>query len=101
MDKYKIIWRPEAQLDLIAHITFLSNVSMDAALELRKVFFEEVNALSFFPERNPSFEMPNGFPFIARKKVVNNRYLILYVIDKGDVKIYRILDTRKQFEYLM
>jgi len=39
MDKYKIIWRPEAQLDLIAHITFLSNVSMDAALELSKVFF--------------------------------------------------------------
>ena len=101
MIKYNIVWRPEAQLDLIAHITFMSNVSFDVALELRRVFFEEVSSLTSFPERNPLFEMPDGFPFNTRKKVVNKRYLIIYAVDNDNVKIYRILDARKQFEYLI
>ena len=101
MDKYNIVWRPEAQIDLIAHVTFLTNVSMQAAHELRKAFYDEVNSLITFPERNPLFEMPDAFPFTTRKKVVKGRYLIIYAIDKDCVKIYRVLDARKQFEHLI
>lgn len=101
MDKFKIVWRPEAQQDLIAHVTFLSNINVEAALKLKETFFEEVYSLMNFPERNSVFDMPDGFPFVTRKKVVNKRYLIIFTVKEDSVKIYRVLDSRKQFEHLV
>lgn len=101
MKKYSILWRPEAIQDVSEHLTFISNVSKDAAVHLYESLVKEANSLMNFPERNPIFEMPKGFPFKVRKKVVDKRYLLIYIVDNDTVEIYRVLDARKQFEYLI
>ena len=101
MNDYIISWRTEALRDASEHISFLCNVSAQAAIELKNQIFEEVNSLKEFPERNPLLEMPNNFPLEIRKKVVNKRYLILYSVQNNEVEIYRVLDSRKKFEYLI
>ena len=101
MKKFTVVWLPEAAQDLYDHVIFLSKVSTQAAFELRGAIYNESQSLSNFPDRNPLFEMTDKFPFKARKAVVTKRYLIIYVVDGDVVKVYRILDARKQFEYLI
>jgi len=101
MSEYKISWRPEALQDVSEHILFLLNVNTQAAIDLKKQLFDGVNSLKEFPERSPILEMPNNSPLEIRKKVINKRYLVLYAIQNKEVEIYRVLDSRKKFEYLI
>ena len=101
MEKHKVFWRPEAIQDVDEHLIFLSKVSMEAAYQLNEQLLNAANSLIDFPERNPLFEMNESFPYKTRKMVVNKKYLLIYVIEDGTVKIYRVLDTRKKFEYLI
>ena len=101
MGKYTILWRPEAIQDVDSHLVFLSKVSKEAAFQLNNFLLDAANSLIDFPERNPVFEMTEGFQTNVRKMVVNKRYLLIYVIEGETVEIYRVLDTRKQFEHLL
>jgi len=101
MEKYNILWRPEAIQDVDEHFVFLSKVSKEAALQLNEYLFDAAKSLKDFPERNPLFDMAESFPNKARKMIVNKRYLLIYVVENATVEIYRVLDSRKQFEYLI
>ena len=101
MNKYNVLWHSEAFQDISEHILFLKNVNFDAAIKLRNSLFESVNSLKEFPESNPIFEMPGNFPFVVRKKIINKRYLILYIVEGNNVEVFRVLDSRKKFEYLI
>ena len=101
MKKYTVVWLPDAAQDLYEHVIFLSKVSIDAAFELREAIYNESQSLANFPDRNPLFEMTDNFPYKARRAVVSKRYLILYSIETGNIIIYRVLDCRKGFEYII
>ena len=101
MDNYNVIISSKAQTDLAECVGFVLNVSKEAANNLANNIYEATESLSFFPERNPVFEMPKSFPFVVRKQVVNQRYVILYTVENKNVVIYRIIDTRKKFNHLI
>ena len=101
MDNYKIIITSKAQLDLSDCVSFVIRISKEAATKLADDIFSAINSLSTLPERNPIFDMPKPFPFIIRKHVVNNRYVLLYSIENKNVVIYRIIDSRRKFDYLI
>lgn len=101
MDSHQIIITSKAQSDLAQCIAFVVNVSEEAAINLANDIYNSIESLSNFPERNPIFEMPKPFPFIVRKSIVNNRYVILYALENNNVVVYRVLDSRRKFEYLI
>ena len=101
MQVYNIFVSSKAQSDFADCVGFVLNVSEEAALLLAKNFEESFVSLRTFPERNPVFEMPKSFPSIMRKHIVNNRYVVLYAIENSNVVIYRIIDSRRNFAWLL
>lgn len=101
MDRFEIVITSKAQSDLAERITFVLNVSQDAAYSLANDIYSSIQALQTFPERNAVFEMPKSFPFLVRKLVINKRYLALYAVEGNKVVVYRVLDSRKKFDYLL
>jgi len=100
MDKYEIFISLKAQEDLLNHIGFVKNVSIEAAKQLFEDLYNFIESLQTFPERNPLFEMPLGTKYELRKGIVNKRYIVIYEIDKKII-VHRILDSRKGFEQLL
>lgn len=101
MDSYKIIITSKAQTDLSSCVAFVLNVSKEAAFNLANDIYASIQSLTNFPEKNPVFEMPKPFPFTIRKQIVNKRYVLLYAIENSNIVIYRILDSRRKFDYLL
>ena len=101
MDNYKIIITSKAQSDLSSCVSFVLNVSKEAAINLTNDIYSSLESLSMFPERNPIFEMPKPFTYTIRKQVVNKRYIVLYSIEKNTVVVYRIIDSRREFDHLI
>lgn len=101
MQVYNIYISSKAQTDLAECIGFVLNVSEEAATKLAKEFEDSLGSLRTYPERNPIFEMPKSFPLDMRKHIVNNCYIILYSIENSNVVVLRILDSRRNFDYLL
>ena len=99
--EYLVIWTQVALSDLSSCVRFVINVSVDAAKKLKQDVSKAGGSLAFFPERNPVFESPKAFPFVLRKQIVNNRYILLYTIEEQKVVIYRVLDSRKKLGHLI
>lgn len=101
MESFIVIISSRAQSDLSECVGFVLNVSKESALKLANDIYSSIESLSSLPERNPVFEMPKPFPFIIRKLVINKRYVALYSIEANNVVIYRIIDSRRKFDYLI
>lgn len=101
MNSYKVIISSKAQLDISEIVSFVLNVSKEAATDLANTIFESLSSLNQLPERYPVFEMPKSFPSTIRKQVIKNRYIALFAIEKNQVIVYRILDTRHNLQYLI
>ena len=101
MDSYKVVISSYAQQDIASCISFVLNVSKEAAINLRNDIFSSLESLSTFPERNPIFNMPSTFLFTIRQMIINKRYIALYSIEGHVVYICRVIDSRRQFDYLI
>ena len=101
MTLYSVKLSSRALSDLSDCVLFVMNVSVEAAKKLRDDLFSTALILESFPEMNPVFEMPKTFPLTIRKCVVEKRYIILYSIENTDVVIQRVLDSRRNFNYLV
>ena len=101
MDSFDIKITSKAQSDLSECISFVLHVSSDAAIDLLNDFYSSIHSLEKFPERNPIFEMPKSFPVIIRKHVINNRYIALYSVENNTIVVYRVIDSRRKFDYLI
>lgn len=101
MKQFEIIIASKAQTDIAECVSFVLNVSKEAAINLMNNIYDSIETLKTFPERNPTFEMPKPFPFIIRKQIVDKRYVILYSIEGDNVFVYRIIDSRRNFDYLV
>ena len=101
METFNVVITSKAQSDLSECVSFVLAVSKEAAISLANSIFVSIESLSFLPERNPIFNMPKPFPFIVRKHIVDKRYIVLYTIENNQVVVYRIIDSRRQFNYLV
>ena len=101
MAETKIVITSRAQTDIAECASFVLNVSKDAAQKLSDNIYSSIESLGLFPEKNPIFEMNQSFPLTIRKQIVDKRYLILYAVEKNEIVIYRVLDSRRKFESLI
>lgn len=101
MEKFEIVISSKAQSDFANCIEFLLSVSKEAAIDLSNNILDALESLNLFPERNPIFDMPKSCPYIVRKMIIKGRYIALYSIIENKVVVFRILDSRKKFEYLI
>jgi plasmid stabilization system protein ParE len=101
MDKYRVIVTNKAQSDIAECVSFVKRVSKESAYKLADELYFSFGSLEFFPEKNPIFPTPKAFPYVLRKQVVNNRYIVLYTIEEQKVVIYRVLDVRRSLEQLL
>lgn len=97
----KIVLTSNAYADWQNCISFVLNVSKEAAIKLDDEIKAAIDNLSNYPEKNPIFEMNRTFPFVVRKSIVNRRYIILFSINEQEILVYRILDVRRKFEALI
>lgn len=101
MNQYIIIISNKAHSDIAECVNFIKRVSVEAAKSFANEIYSSIHNLGVFPERNALFEMPKSFPFIIRKQIVNNRYVVLYSVENETVYIYRVLDSRRKFTHLI
>lgn len=86
---------------LIAHASFLANVSVPAANRLIATFVEVTDSLAAVPERNPWLEN-EAIPFQKyRKLLFEKHYLSLYEIQGNVVYITAVVDCRQDYGWLL
>ena len=99
--KYHVIVSEAAAREFASHVSFLANVSRDAARETKDRLVEALASLT---------EMPGRFPYLNEdlipknkyhKMYVPDRYLVLYQIRDNTVYVDDILDCRQDYGWLL
>ena len=98
---YRVFWDAKAYQDLGEHLTFLKNVSPEAAKNLKRDVFSIAESLSLFPERFPEISAPTGIATTVRKCVIQKRYILLYGVEGESIFVLRLLDARKGFRFCL
>ena len=96
---YEIKVSQVARDQMYSHVSFLSNVSEEASLSLKKTFVESIKSLEKHPER---FSFYDNFAIPLeryRKMLVSPYYLVLYEVASKVVYVDYIIDTRQKNNY--
>lgn len=93
---YNIIIFDSAHKDINDVYSFCNNISTSYAIKIKHKIAESVDALKFFPFSTPIYFIIQNKVF--RKKIVLNRYLIIFSITKNDIIIYNIFDGRRNIK---
>jgi len=75
--------------------------SLSGAEHVRKEIILSMQSLEEFPERYPYYEAVSIKDKQLRKMVVLKRYLIFYEVVGSEVRIYRVVDGKRDYEYLL
>ena len=97
--KYRVTILGKALSDINACVAFVANVSKSAAKILGDQIYDTIDSLETFPERNPIFEVIKDSTNF-RRCLVNERYLIIYLIEADKVIVHAVIDKRKGFQHL-
>ena len=99
--QYKVIASDTAKRLLGMHIRFLAQVSIPAARRLQGAFTGEVRKLADNPTINPFLDEDYIPKNKYRKKLVAERYLVLYQV-KGDIiNVDFVVDCRQNYQFLL
>lgn len=94
MDDHKVIWSARSLKDLDQAHDLLAAQSLKAANQTIKTILERVGQLESFPESGPVE------PSLAHRKrehryLVNGHHKIIYRIEKRQILVVRVFDTRQ------
>ena len=92
--KYKVIISELATREFASHISFLANVSKQAAMETKQRIVEAIESLSEMPGRLPFFNEEYIPKNKCHKMYVQKWYLVLYQVKDDTVYVEYILDCR-------
>ena len=96
MDNYKIESTQRAFLDITECVSFVKNVSIEAAKQLRNEIMSSINSLSTFPNKYPEIDGLKIRDNKVRKMPIHEgRYVVLYKIEESMITIYDVLDVKK------
>ena len=82
-----------------AHISFLSKVSIKAAIKLKQTFKEYIIILKYYPKLGIKLNLIREKPPSIRKMVIEKRYILIYFIVNNNIYIDTILDSRQNNKY--
>lgn len=101
MDKYRVFLSPRAKAMLDNHIDFLSQLNVDAAINLKDTFLKALRSLETMPLRFPVLESDYIKFGKYRKMLVDKRYLFIYQVKENTVYIDYIVDCRENYQWLL
>lgn len=96
MNNYVVKIRKLALTTLDENIIFLRKFDVNYSLKLREKIIKEIDDLVIFPHSNPIYKRTNHHTY--RKKIVNNKYNIVYTVDKNIIYVFYILDGRQAYD---
>lgn len=97
--KYNIYLTNNAYNMIKAHISFLSKVSIKAAIKLKQTFKEYIIILKYYPKLWKKLNSKREKPPSIRKMVFEKRYILIYFIVNNNIYIDTILDSRQNNKY--
>lgn len=96
MTKYNINITQRAFSDIGECVSFVKNVSKEAAKKLYKEIINSIKSLETFPNAYPEIEGLKIKETTVRKMPIHNgTYVILYKVEGSVVVVYNIFDVRK------
>lgn len=99
--QYRVEVSERAKRGLAKIITYIAVENPDFARTVKAEIVAAVKSLERFPERCPFFEgefMPyNKY----HKLIVNGRFIALYVVQDGVVRIEYVVDCRQDYQWLI
>ena len=96
MPKPRLEWRPEAEIDLIELVDFISDDDPDAAQELKDEIEAKAAKLPDHPKLYKASLRVKGM----RELIVRSNYIVLYRETPDLVEIVNIVHARRQFPQL-
>lgn len=91
--KYNIIIFDSVHDDMDKIYNFCSNISIKYASNIRNKITDSIHSLRYLPFATPIYCTFGSY--VTRKKIVENRYLIVFTVIQNFVFIYNIIDGRK------
>lgn len=96
MIDFKIVISQRAFSNIIECVSFVKNVSLEAANELYQEIIKSIGSLSTFPNKYQEIENLRIKESKVRKMPIHKgRYVILYKVESDTVVVYDIIDARK------
>jgi plasmid stabilization system protein ParE len=99
--RYTVVISDEAKQMLISHARFLAQVSEQAAKRLIETLQVKAKSLEQFPERNPWLVNPLLPYGKYRKLLLEKRYLLVYRIKGNTVYVDAVVDTCRDYGWLL
>ena len=98
---YEVIISQRATRMLVSHVSFLANVSREAATRLVTDFREKAKSLEQMPNRCPwliaEFIPQNKYRYLIFQK----RYLMIFQVKDNTVYVDYVVDTRQDYGWLI
>jgi addiction module RelE/StbE family toxin len=91
--KPRLEWRPEAEADLLAIVSFIAEDSPDAAQELMDEIEAKVSALPDHPKLYKASQRVRGL----RELVVRPNYVVFYEETPERVQVVNVVHARRQW----
>jgi toxin ParE1/3/4 len=98
---YTVFWTEIAYNDLEVIIDYISNDSIDNALNVLYKIEEKAETLNSFPDRGrivPELKFHN---IESYRELIFNPWRIIYRIDKNNVYVLSVLDGRRNIEDIL
>lgn len=92
MTDYDIRISDLALTTLDKNILFLRKFDVNYSIKFREKIIKEIENLAIFPHSNPIYKKTKYYTYR------NNRYIIVYTIDKNIIYIFYILDGRQAYD---
>ena len=96
MVDYTIVITQRAFVDVTECVSFVKNVSSEAAKQLHSEIISAINSLLTFPNKYPEI---NGLKIrgskVRKMSIHQGRYVVLYKVEENTITIYDVLDVRK------
>jgi len=97
----KTFIHPEVYNELLEAVSFLSQLSPEAAIILVKEFNEQINNIRQYPMMFPEYDDDAIERFHYRKAVINRNFVILYTVNKNAIYVKHFIDCRKNNKWLL
>jgi hypothetical protein len=97
--KYQVFFTDVAFAEAVQHVEFLMRVSAEAAKQLSMDFSHLESTLCENPFLWPVVPFPGKREY--RSLVLQERYLVIFIIDNDIVYVETIIDARSQFSWLL
>ena len=92
---YTVVVREKCLVSFENHLDFLANVNLEATESLHNAFWDVINALTTFPERNPLIRIAADPDMAYRRALLEKHHALLYEIGGTVVYVDVVVDLRQ------